>query len=42
MVYVYSDTEINQILTVYKNQSVKFKSVEIFSLSLTVFELESF
>jgi hypothetical protein len=39
MVYVYSDTEINQILIVYRNQSVESKYVEIFSLSLMVFEL---
>ncbi len=42
MVYVYSDTEIDKILTVYRNQSVESKSVEIFRLSLTVFELETF
>jgi hypothetical protein len=38
----YSDTEIDQILTVYRNQLVEYKSVESFSLSLTVFELEAF
>ncbi len=37
MVYVYSDTEIDQILTVYRNQSVESKAVEIFRLSLVVF-----
>jgi hypothetical protein len=42
MVYVYSDTEINQILMVYRYLSVESKSVEIFRLSLTVFELETF
>jgi hypothetical protein len=30
MVYVYSDSEIDQILTVYINQSVEFKHVDIF------------
>jgi hypothetical protein len=34
-VYDYSDTENYQILTVYRNQSVKSESVEIFGLSLT-------
>ncbi len=41
-VYVYSDTGIDQIVTVYRNQSVESKSVEIFRLSLMVFELETF
>jgi hypothetical protein len=41
-VYVYSDTKVDQILTVYKKQSVESKSIEIFGLSLTVFELEVF
>jgi hypothetical protein len=41
MVYVNSDTEINYILTVYRNQSVESESVEIFVLSLTIFELEA-
>ncbi len=41
-VYVYSDTEIDQILTVYRNQSVGCKFVEIFGLSQMVFELEAF
>jgi hypothetical protein len=40
MVYVNSDTKINYILTVYRNQSVESESVEIFVLSLTIFELE--
>jgi hypothetical protein len=31
-VYVYSATEIDQILTVYRNRSVKSKSVEMFGL----------
>jgi hypothetical protein len=38
--YIYSDTKVDQNLTVYRNQSVESKSVEIFGLSLTVFELE--
>ncbi len=42
MVYVYSDTEIDQILTVYRDLSVESKSVELFGLSLKVFELEAF
>jgi hypothetical protein len=41
-VYVYSDTEINQILMVYRPQSLESKSVEIFWLPLMVFELETF
>ncbi len=41
-VYIYSDTEIDQILTVYRKQSVGSKSVEIFSLSLTFSKLEAF
>ncbi len=41
MVNVYSDTEIGQILTVYGNLTVESKSVELFGLSLTVFELEA-
>jgi hypothetical protein len=28
--YVYSNIEIDQLLTVYRNQSVESKSVEIF------------
>ncbi len=36
MVYIYSDTEIDQLLTVYRNQSVGCKSVEIFGLSANV------
>ncbi len=42
MMYVYSDTEIEQLLTVYRNQSLESKSAEIFGLSLTMFELEKF
>jgi hypothetical protein len=41
-VYVYSDTKVDQILTVYRKQSVESQSVEIFVLPLTVFELEAF
>ncbi len=41
-VYVYSDTRIDQIVKVYRNQSVESKSVEIFMPSLMVFELERF
>ncbi len=41
-VYVYLGTKVDQILTVYEKQSVESKSVEIFGLSLTVFELEVF
>ncbi len=41
-VYVYSDTKIDQIVTVYKIQSVESKSVEIFGLPPTVSELEAF
>jgi hypothetical protein len=41
-VYVYSDIEIDQILKSYRNQSVGSKSVEMFGLSLTVFELKAF
>jgi hypothetical protein len=41
-VNVYSDDNIDQILTVYRKQSVESKSVENFGLSLTVFELEAF
>jgi hypothetical protein len=41
-VYVSSDTEIDQILTVYRTQSKEFKSVEIFGLYLTAFEQEAF
>jgi hypothetical protein len=41
-VYVYSATEIDQILTVYRDQSVESKSIEIVGLSLTIFELEAF
>jgi hypothetical protein len=40
--YVYSDREIDQLLTVYRNQSVESKSVEIFGLSLTFFGLKAF
>ncbi len=40
--YVYSDTKVDQILTMYRKQSVESKSVEIFFLPLTVFELEAF
>jgi hypothetical protein len=32
----YSDTEIDQILTVYKNQPVEYESVESFDLPPTV------
>ncbi len=39
---VYSDTEIDQILTEHRKQSVESESVDIFRLSLTVFELEMF
>jgi hypothetical protein len=42
MVYVYSDTKINLILTEYRNQSVKSKNVEIFGPSPKVFESEVF
>jgi hypothetical protein len=42
IVYIYSDTEIDQILTVYRKQSVGSKSVEIFSPSLTFSKLEAF
>jgi hypothetical protein len=42
MVYVYSGTEIDQILSVYITQSAESKSVEIFGLSLAVFVLEAF
>ncbi len=42
LVYVYSDTEIDQILTMYRNQTVESIYVEIFGLSLSVFELEAF
>jgi hypothetical protein len=38
MVYVYSDSEIDQILTGYRSKSVEPES-EIFGLSLTVFDL---
>jgi hypothetical protein len=41
-VYVYSDTKIDQILTVYRKQSAESKSVKIFGMSLMVFELEIF
>ncbi len=41
-VYVYSDTKVDKILTVYRKQSVESKSVEIFVIPLTVFELEAF
>ncbi len=41
-VYVYSDTKIDQILTVYRKQSDESKSVKICCLSITVFELEAF
>jgi hypothetical protein len=41
-VYVSSDTKVDQILTVYRKQSVESKSVEIFGLSITVFEVEVF
>ncbi len=41
-VYVYSDTKIDQTLTVYRKQSAESKSVEIFGQSETVFELETF
>jgi hypothetical protein len=45
-VYVYSVTEIDQILTVYRNQSVESESVESESVDnfgiSTVFELEPF
>ncbi len=40
--YVYSDTEVDQIFTVYRKQSVESKYVEIFGLPLTVFEIEAF
>ena len=40
--FVYSDTKIDQILTVYRKHPVESKSVEIFGLSLMVFELEAF
>ncbi len=40
--YVYSDTKIDQTLTVYRKQSEESKSVEIVGLSITVFELEAF
>jgi hypothetical protein len=36
--YIYSDIEIDQILTVHRNQSVESKSVEIFGPSLTVLD----
>ncbi len=39
---VYIHAMLGQILTVYRNQSEESKSVKIFGLSLTVFELESF
>ncbi len=44
MVYAYSDSKVDQILIFYKNQSEEStsKSVEIFILSLTVFELQAF
>ncbi len=42
MVYIYFDTEAEQILTVCRNQDMECKSVEIPGLSLTVFELEAF
>jgi hypothetical protein len=41
-VYVYSDTKIDQILTVNRKQSDESKSVEICCLSITVVELEAF
>jgi hypothetical protein len=41
-VYIYSDTKVDQILTVHRKQPVESKSVEIFGLSLMVFELEVF
>jgi hypothetical protein len=42
MMYVYSNIEIDQLLTVYRNQSVESKSVEIFDLSLiNVFGVKS-
>jgi hypothetical protein len=40
--YVYSDTKVDQILTVNRKQSEESKSVEIFGLPITVFELEAF
>jgi hypothetical protein len=42
MAYVYCDTKIDQILTVYRNQNVESKSVDNFGQSLTVFESEVF
>ncbi len=39
---VYSDSKIDQFLTVYRNQSVESNAVEIFCLSPPVFELEGF
>jgi hypothetical protein len=42
MVYIYFDTKVDQILRVYRCQHRKFKYVEIFSPSLTVFESEAF
>jgi hypothetical protein len=41
-VYVCSATEIDQILTVYRNQSVEWKSVKNFGLYTMVFGLEAF
>jgi hypothetical protein len=42
MVYVYFDTKVDQILTVYRNQYMKSKAVEAVCLCLTIFELEVF
>jgi hypothetical protein len=39
---MFTATKFSQILTVYRIQSVESKSVEIFGLSLMVFELEAF
>jgi hypothetical protein len=41
-VYVYSDTKFDHLLTVYRKQPEESKSVDIFGLSVTVFELEAF
>ncbi len=42
MVCVYSDNEIDQILTQYRNLYVESKSVELFGVFISVFELAVF
>jgi hypothetical protein len=39
--YVYSDIDFRHIFTEYRSRSVESKSVEIFGLSFTVFELKA-